>query len=686
MSGSDLYTIGEVAAMLGVSAHTVRAWERRHGILEPVRTPSRHRRYTSDDINLLREIMRAVALEGLSVRLAFETVTGRQQRADVHVAAPHTRRPRGRATGDQDMWQAVADALPEVIVVIDLQGTIMQANVATARISGGVRQQLIGRSFTDLVEPFDREKAELLYRPRPRAVTGWELNLATPGGVRLYRVESRTLNQGGETRMALVGSEMFPGPATRRRTELRVQAPAAADTPTTTDVFRNLLDGLPFGVAVTTIGSEPRVVYANRRLTETVARTLPDLTGRKINELLPEAQTLPAFRKAAAAGIAESLKDVAVIAADLAPTNGRVFDVVFQPLFSSAQKIASMLVILEDTTGTSAAAQDLARSVVDRRFVRAHTSRQLGESASEDLRKAAPGTDFAVAIATPGESAELAVVSSKSPVHDQRPVVDALGLAVRRVAETGVGVQARVAVEKQRFVVSASPLGRRRKLGAVAWVRPHDQALTPDQRTAVNGIVDRLAIAVDLLNVRAEAARKTSRLQAIIKIASVVREGGDRAGLSARFLQRLTEIINADAAAIGRVDGSDFVVEAAYAQGGAHAKPGDRFPLAGQFVSSSVESGEATGTTVLVTQKLPPHIKMPLSKMRRGIAVPLTVDGHVDHVIILLRTSYRPFEDGDVLVAQAVSSVALLALSVGGGDLQVSGSGPRAARRRSSRL
>ena len=683
MIRSELYTIGEVAAMLGVSAHTVRAWERRHGILEPVRTPSRHRRYTSEDIALLREIMRAVALDGLSVRLAFETVTGRQQRPEVRVVPPRNRRRRPRRT-DHDMWQAVADALPEVILVIDLQGTIMQANVATARITGSVRQQLIGRSFTDLVEPFDREKAELLYRPQPRAVTGWELNLATPGGVRLYRVESRTLSQQGEARLALVASEMFPAPETKRRTELRIHAPAGAATPTATDVFRNLLDGLPFGVAVTTIGSEPRVVYANRRLTETVSRTLPDLTGRKITELLPEAQTLPAFRRAAAVGTAVSLKEVAVTRSNLAPAHRHLFDVVFQPLFSSAQKIASMLVILEDATGASAATQELSRSVADRKYLRAHTAEELGESASEDLRKAARGTDFAVVIATPPETGAQAVVSSNAPAHGHGPVDEALGLAVRRVADTGVGVQARVTVEGQRFVVSASPLSRRQKLGAVAWVRPKDQPFTPDQRTAVNRIVDRLAIAADLLNLRAEAARKASKLQAITRIASVVREGGDHSGLGVRFLQRLTEIIDADAAAIGLVDGSDFVVEAAYARGGAHAKAGDRFPLAGQFVSTTVETGEATGTTVFGTPQLPPRVKVPLSKMRRGIAVPLTVDGHVDHVIILLRTTDRPFEDGDVLVAQAVSSVALVALSVGGGDPQVSGSRPDPARRASA--
>ena len=38
-----MYTIGRVAALTGVPVATLRAWERRYGVVEPVRTDSGYR-------------------------------------------------------------------------------------------------------------------------------------------------------------------------------------------------------------------------------------------------------------------------------------------------------------------------------------------------------------------------------------------------------------------------------------------------------------------------------------------------------------------------------------------------------------------------------------------------------------------------------------------------------------------
>ena len=42
--------IGEVARRTGVTVPTLRAWERRYGLLLPVRTAGGHRRYTDEDV------------------------------------------------------------------------------------------------------------------------------------------------------------------------------------------------------------------------------------------------------------------------------------------------------------------------------------------------------------------------------------------------------------------------------------------------------------------------------------------------------------------------------------------------------------------------------------------------------------------------------------------------------------
>lgn len=52
-----LFPIRTVVAETGVNAITLRAWERRYGLIRPVRTPSGHRLYSQADIDLVRRIM-----------------------------------------------------------------------------------------------------------------------------------------------------------------------------------------------------------------------------------------------------------------------------------------------------------------------------------------------------------------------------------------------------------------------------------------------------------------------------------------------------------------------------------------------------------------------------------------------------------------------------------------------------
>lgn len=53
-----LYPIREVSRLTGVNAITLRAWERRYGLVEPVRTPSGHRLYTYKHILRLKEALK----------------------------------------------------------------------------------------------------------------------------------------------------------------------------------------------------------------------------------------------------------------------------------------------------------------------------------------------------------------------------------------------------------------------------------------------------------------------------------------------------------------------------------------------------------------------------------------------------------------------------------------------------
>jgi DNA-binding transcriptional MerR regulator len=53
-----LYPIRTVSALTGVNPVTLRAWERRYGLIQPQRTPKGHRLYSEDDVAQIRQVLR----------------------------------------------------------------------------------------------------------------------------------------------------------------------------------------------------------------------------------------------------------------------------------------------------------------------------------------------------------------------------------------------------------------------------------------------------------------------------------------------------------------------------------------------------------------------------------------------------------------------------------------------------
>lgn len=66
-------SIGELARRAGVSESTLRAWERRYGLLAPDRTAGGHRRYSLDDVGRIEDLL-ALVSSGYSVDAAAERI------------------------------------------------------------------------------------------------------------------------------------------------------------------------------------------------------------------------------------------------------------------------------------------------------------------------------------------------------------------------------------------------------------------------------------------------------------------------------------------------------------------------------------------------------------------------------------------------------------------------------------
>ena len=72
--------IGEVSRRTGLSAATIRAWQRRYGLLSPVRSSGQQRLYSEADVAVLREV-RELVKAGWALPAAADHVTHRREGA-----------------------------------------------------------------------------------------------------------------------------------------------------------------------------------------------------------------------------------------------------------------------------------------------------------------------------------------------------------------------------------------------------------------------------------------------------------------------------------------------------------------------------------------------------------------------------------------------------------------------------
>ena len=91
-----MYTIKEAAARSGVGAPLIRAWERRYGVLRPVRTPAGYRLYDDDAVRVL-VAMRTLVETGWAASEAARAITAGEVKVDDLVPREHAARVGRRA-------------------------------------------------------------------------------------------------------------------------------------------------------------------------------------------------------------------------------------------------------------------------------------------------------------------------------------------------------------------------------------------------------------------------------------------------------------------------------------------------------------------------------------------------------------------------------------------------------------
>ena len=71
----EQYSIRQLSEISGVNAVTIRAWERRYGLLKPSRTTKGHRFYDDADIDMVRNILNW--LDRMHARPAYQRMVAK---------------------------------------------------------------------------------------------------------------------------------------------------------------------------------------------------------------------------------------------------------------------------------------------------------------------------------------------------------------------------------------------------------------------------------------------------------------------------------------------------------------------------------------------------------------------------------------------------------------------------------
>ncbi|HEV1997595.1 MAG TPA: MerR family transcriptional regulator [Candidatus Dormibacteraeota bacterium] len=182
---ADTFSIGEVASMVGLTAHTIRAWERRFAAVNPARSDFGQRRYSIEDVETLKRVKDLASSRGMPLRVAVAEALGELPEP----AGLGFDVPLGDATvgaRDDSPWRVVADLDPRLLLILDGRGQVFDANIAFAHFAGLLRFELAGRKFSEMVDPYDRAKAVAIYRGTPERRTDWELNLRAGAATGLY--------------------------------------------------------------------------------------------------------------------------------------------------------------------------------------------------------------------------------------------------------------------------------------------------------------------------------------------------------------------------------------------------------------------------------------------------------------------------------------------------------------------
>jgi diguanylate cyclase (GGDEF)-like protein/PAS domain S-box-containing protein len=189
---------------------------------------------------------------------------------------------------DDEVMTGLVDVLPDAVLVVDTEATILWGNRAAERLSGRTRREAVGTSCLDLLHPEDLEATlRALTSVQGKEVGApLEVRLATPRGWRLMEVIGTPVTWTGRPAIAIVARDLTD----RRRFEI-----ASTDDARLRTVVQN-------SAAVTMlVGPDGRIESTSGAFTRVLGHDQADVEGTPLVELAVEedrAELAAALRRA----------------------------------------------------------------------------------------------------------------------------------------------------------------------------------------------------------------------------------------------------------------------------------------------------------------------------------------------------------------------------------------------------
>lgn len=208
---AEFYPIRTVATLTGVNPITLRAWERRYGLVKPTRTPTGHRVYTRADIDTVHHIL-SLMENGIAIGQVREALAAKAAPAPKADKGPWAEaRVRMAAAIEQFDEDRLEDVYNELLALHSIERVTREVLLPLlAELGERWRTRTGGIAEEHFLGVYLRNKLGARIHHRSRAVTGPKLLVAClPGeqheiGLLLFALAAHERGY----RLVLLGADM----------------------------------------------------------------------------------------------------------------------------------------------------------------------------------------------------------------------------------------------------------------------------------------------------------------------------------------------------------------------------------------------------------------------------------------------------------------------------------------------